>query len=228
MRRARGIFVGRATLGTPIAVAAFLTAGCAASTTSGPKGSAGPPTIAASVATLAPTATATPGIQHNPAATATAPSTRSGPGVATGKGYSVRAPKGYANDTAVAVAAPGAPPPDLLLRRRPLNGFATNVNVLLDTVDPGKTLTLDDLASKIDKQTQQLKLTATPLSKVDLGSLPALARSYNVPPGLRSRQVFAIHADLVYMITFTSPAGRYTSELSDFDAFLKSWRYSGT
>lgn len=211
-----------------MAVAAFVMAGCAASTTSGSKGAAGPPTTTASVRTQAPPATATPGIQPRPAATAAAPSTRSGPGVATGKGYSVWAPEGYANDTAVAVAAPGAPPPDLLLRRRPVDGFATNVNVLLDTVDPGKTLTLDDLASKIDKQTQQLKLTATPLSKVDLGGLPALARSYDVPPGLRSRQVFAVHAALVYMITFTSPAGRYTSELSDFDAFLKSWQYTGT
>lgn len=227
MKRARGTFVGRATPGTPIAVAAILAASCAASSTSGSQALREPPTTAASVATQAPPATATPGIQPNPAATATATSTRSGPGVATGKGYAVKAPEGYANDTAVAVAAPGAPP-DLLLRRSPVDGFATNVNVLLDTVDPGRTLTLDDLASKIDKQMQQLKVTASPLSKVDLGGVPALARSYDVPPGLRSRQVFAIHADLVYMITFTSPAARYTSELSDFDAFLKSWQYTGT
>lgn len=152
------------------------------------------------------------------------------PGSVTGRdgGFTTVIPSGFVNGLA---ALTGGPITLQYVAVGPkVGGFRTNVNVVRE---PAHGLSDPDVV--VRRELVGLK-TAAPqahafsaIRKLTLDRAPARGVDYlNRPangPQLHQYQVFAVHGDLIYTVTYTALQARYAASLPAMQQVLAGWRW---
>ena len=143
-----------------------------------------------------------------------------------GTGYTVETPAGWRDGKEEAEESGQPIRFDLVIRREPKDGFATNVNVIRTRVD---VTDLDRIAAQQKSELEDVggRDFGAP-ARTDVDGETAVGRVYTFGKAsrpLRGRQYIAPHEGSLYAITFTTLAGRFEREQGQFDEVLRSWKW---
>lgn len=143
-----------------------------------------------------------------------------------GSEYEIALPSGWEDQSEQAEESEVPIRFDLVVGKERVQGFATNVNVLREPAPEGTGL--EEIGPQFERQIEAFG--ARELSEprdLMLDGDPAIARDYELSlqgRRLLGRQVFTIHDDRIYTVTFTSRQDS-TRELEEFEQILDSWQW---
>ena len=144
-----------------------------------------------------------------------------------GSGYSVELPTGWSDSTDEAEDVETPVRFDRVLSKKSQDGFATNVNVVRERAPEG--ITLDQVEEQFRRQIEGLGATnLTPPEEIEVDGEGAVARNYTLKGSgktVRGRQIFSVHDDRVFTVSFTSLPERFEAERAEFQEILDSWRW---
>jgi hypothetical protein len=150
---------------------------------------------------------------------------------AAGGGFTTIVPRGFVTLPTSASQRYLAVPVQLqyLVAERPMDGFATTVNVVRGNADH---LDVDTAARAGVHDVVLAEASAHKFSRLrptTVGGEPARAFDYFVAPAagrvLHLKQVIVIHGDWVYTITYTALPGGYSESLAALAAIIRAWRW---
>lgn len=165
--------------------------------------------------------------------------------VVRGDGYQYELPEGWTNrsdDEGASGLDLGGFSPDTLVTDAPAEGFATNVNVVLEsslTDDVGAEVYADairqsvadpaSLGGEVAETIERLNpRDIAPKRRLDLDGDAAYGFDYTGNRGrrvLRFRQVATVHDTTGYTITYTALRSRFRAGLDDLERLLDTWRW---